>query len=87
MLKAGGSIWVSGTHHVIFSIGFALQSLEFKVINPVVWKKPDPPPSALRTAFTHAHETLVWAIRRGARHTFNYDAINSWDPAAQVGSI
>ena len=53
MLKAGGSIWVSGTHHVIFSIGFALQSLEFKVINPVVWEKPDPPPNALRTAFTH----------------------------------
>ena len=54
VLKAGGSIWVSGTHHVIFSIGFALQSLEFKVINPVVWEKPDPPPNALRTAFTHA---------------------------------
>ena len=53
VLKAGGSISVSGTHHVIFSIGFALQSLEFKVINSVVWEKPDPPPNALRTAFTH----------------------------------
>ena len=62
MLKAGGSIWVSGTHHVIFSIGFALQSLEFKVINPVVWEKPDPPPNALRTAFTHAQ-----AIRNNPR--------------------
>jgi site-specific DNA-methyltransferase (adenine-specific) len=38
-------------------------------------------------AWAHAHETLVWAVRRGARHTFNYDAINSWDPAAQVGSV
>ena len=87
VLKAGGTIWVSGTHHAIFSIGFALQSLEFKVINSVVWEKPDPPPNALHTAFTHAHETLVWAVRRGARHTFNYDAINSRDPAAQVGSV
>ena len=87
VLKAGGSIWVSGTHHIVFSIGFALQSLEFKVINPVVWEKPDPPPNALRTAFTHAHETLVWAVRRGARHTFNHDLVNSRDPAAQVGSV
>ncbi len=87
VLKPGGTIWVSGTHHVIFSIGFALQTLGLKVINSVAWEKPDPPPNALHTAFTHAHETLIWAGKRGARHTFNYDAINSRDPAAQVGSV
>ena len=87
VLKPGGTIWVSGTHHIIFSIGFALQSLKFKVINSVVWEKPDPPPNALHTAFTHAHENLLWAVKRGARHTFNYDAINSRDPASQVGSV
>ena len=88
VLKPDGTIWVSGTHHVIFSIGFALQTLGFRVINSVVWEKPDPPPNALHTAFTHAHETLVWASKgKGARHTFNYDVINSRDPASQVGSV
>ncbi len=29
----------------------------------------------------------MWAIRRGARHTFNHDLVNSRDPAAQVGSV
>jgi hypothetical protein len=53
VLKPGGTIWVSGTHHVIFSIGFALQTLGFRIINPVAWEKPDPPPNALHTAFTH----------------------------------
>ena len=87
ILKPGGTIWVSGTHHIIFSIGFALQSLRFKIINDITWQKPDPPPNALHTAFTHAHETLLWAGKRGARHTFNYEVINSRDPAAQVGSV
>lgn len=87
VLKPGGTVWVSGTHHVIFSLGFALQTLQFRVINSVVWEKPDPPPNALHTAFTHAHETLVWAVRRGARHTFNYDVVNSSDPTSQVGSV
>lgn len=87
VLKPGGTIWVSGTHHVIFSIGFALQTLRFKVINDITWQKPDPPPNALHTSFTHAHETLVWARKRGARHTFNYEVINSRDPASQVGSV
>ena len=56
--------------------------------NQITWAKPDPPPNALHTAFTHAHETLLWASKgRGARHTFNYDLINSGDPKAQVSSV
>lgn len=87
ILKPGGSLWVSGTHHVIFSLGFALQTSGFRVINSVAWQKPDPPPNARRTAFTHAHETLIWASKGGLRHTFNYDLVNSPDPDAQVSSV
>jgi site-specific DNA-methyltransferase (adenine-specific) len=39
-------------------------------------------------AWAHAHETLLWASKgKGARHTFNYDLINSPDPDAQVSSV
>ena len=39
-------------------------------------------------ARAHAHETLIWAGKgKGARHTFNYDLINSRDPSSQVSSI
>jgi site-specific DNA-methyltransferase (adenine-specific) len=44
---------VSGTHHIIFSLGFALQRLGFKVINQIAWQEPGPVPNALHTAFTH----------------------------------
>ena len=58
-----------------------------KMMNAVAWEKPDPPPNALHTAFTHAHETIVWARKEHrSRHTFNYDLINSRDPSAQVSS-
>jgi site-specific DNA-methyltransferase (adenine-specific) len=86
VLKPDGTIWVSGTHHIIFSLGFALQSLSFRVINSLVWQKPDPPPNALHTAFTHAHETILWAAK-GKGHTFNYNLINSLDPTAQISSV
>jgi site-specific DNA-methyltransferase (adenine-specific) len=74
------------THHIIFSIGFALQKLGYRIINSLVWQKPDPPPNALRTAFTHAHETLLWATK-GKGYTFNYDLINSLDPTSQISSV
>src|SRR5215210_519188 len=88
ILKPDGTIWVTGTHHIIFSLGFALQSMNFKFINQITWAKPDPPPNALHTAFTHAHETLLWASKgKSAKHTFNYDLVNSRDPTAQVSSV
>jgi site-specific DNA-methyltransferase (adenine-specific) len=56
------------------------------MMNNIVWSKPDPPPNALRTAFTHAHETLLWASK-GKGHTFNYDLVNSPNPSSQVSSV
>jgi site-specific DNA-methyltransferase (adenine-specific) len=88
VLRPDGTLWVTGTHHIIFSLGFALQQLGFRIINSLVWQKPDPPPNALHTAFTHAHETLIWTSKaRGARHTFNYDLINGPDPGSQMSSV
>ncbi len=88
ILEPDGTLWVTGTHHVIFSLGFALQRLGYRIINDLVWSKPNATPNALHTAFTHAHETLIWASKgKAARHTFNYGLINSLDPASQVSSV
>jgi site-specific DNA-methyltransferase (adenine-specific) len=88
VLKPDGTLWVSGTHHIIFSLGFALQRLGFRVINNIIWSKPNPTPNALHTAFTHSHETLVWASKsRSSRHTFNYTLINSPNPEGQLSSV
>ena len=35
ILKPDGTIWVTGTHHIIFSLGFALQTMRFKIINVI----------------------------------------------------
>src|SRR3712207_8142333 len=39
VLKPGGSLWVSGTHHAILSPGFALQTPKFRILNPGRWEK------------------------------------------------
>ena len=35
ILKPDGTIWVTGTHHIIFSLGFALQAMMLKIINVI----------------------------------------------------
>jgi site-specific DNA-methyltransferase (adenine-specific) len=73
LLKPGGTLWVSGTHHVIFSVGFALQQLGLKILNQITWQKPNPPPNLACRCFTHSTETVLWAAKNGkSRHLFNY---------------
>ncbi|MGO9829645.1 MAG: DNA-methyltransferase [Myxococcaceae bacterium] len=75
VLKPEGTLWVSGTQHGIFSVGFALQSLGFKLLNTVTWYKPNASPNLSCRYFTHSSELLLWAAPRpGPRllHTFQY---------------
>jgi site-specific DNA-methyltransferase (adenine-specific) len=78
VLKPNGTIWVSGTHHVIFSIGYAMQQLGFKILNDIAWEKPNPPPNLSCRYFTHSTETILWAARdEKSKHIFNYDAMRA----------
>jgi site-specific DNA-methyltransferase (adenine-specific) len=43
VLKPSGTIWVSGTQHVIFSVGYAMQELGFHLLNTITWYSRTPP--------------------------------------------
>lgn len=45
LLRPNGTLWVSGTMHNIYSVGFALQTLGYKVLNDIAWYKVNPPPN------------------------------------------
>ena len=45
VLKPNGAIWVSGTLHVYPSVGMALQANGFRLLNDIIWEKPNPPPN------------------------------------------
>lgn len=88
LLKPNGSIWVTGTHHVIFSIGFAMQSLGFKILNDISWFKVNPPPNLSCRYFTHSTETIIWAGRdHDTRHTFNYKVMKEMNEGKQMKSL
>ena len=74
VLKPTGSIWVSGTQHVIFSVGFAMQKLGYKLLNTVTWYKPNASPNLACRYFTHSSELLIWASPKPAaklQHTLS----------------
>ena len=87
-LSADGSMWVSGTRHVIFSVGFAMQQIGMKLLNDVCWEKPNPPPNLSCRYFTHSAELLLWAARGPkSRHVFNYHAMREEAGGRQMKSV
>jgi len=88
VLKPNGTIWVSGTSHVIHSVGFAMQQLGFKLLNDISWVKPNPPPNLSCRYFTHATETIIWAAKNAkARHKFNYAHMKQINSGKQMKSV
>ncbi|HKF51752.1 MAG TPA: site-specific DNA-methyltransferase [Candidatus Acidoferrales bacterium] len=88
VLKPDASIWVSGTSHVIHSVGFAMQQLGFKLLNDISWVKPNPPPNLSCRYFTHATETIIWAARdKKSRHKFNYKLMRQIAGGKQMKSV
>lgn len=88
ILTDNGTIWVSGTSHVIYSIGFAMQQLGFKILNDIAWYKINPPPNLSCRYFTHATETIIWAAKnKHSKHYFNYPLMRKMNNDKQMQSL
>ena len=88
LLKKDGTIWVSGTHHVIYSIGFAMQQLGMKILNDISWEKPNPPPNISCRYFTHSTETIIWASKnKNSKHYFNYEELRKMNNGKQMKNV
>lgn len=86
-LTDDGSIWVIGSYHNIFRVGYILQDLGYWILNDVIWRKTNPMPNFRGRRFTNAHETLIWAGKsKDSKYRFNYEAMKSMNEDLQMRS-
>ena len=87
-LKDNGTIWVSGTHHNIFTIANLLTVMGYKILNVITWVKTNPPPNISCRYFTHSTEFIIWA-RKSARipHKYNYDLMRKINGGKQMTDV
>ena len=87
VLKDNGSIWVIGSYHNIFRLGYHIQNMGYWILNDVIWKKNNPMPNFRGTRFTNAHETLIWASKhKNSKYTFNYQSLKCLNDDLQMRS-
>jgi len=87
ILKDNGSIWVIGSYHNIFRLGYHIQNLDFWILNDVIWRKNNPMTNFKGTRFTNAHETLIWASKsKKSKYKFNYQSLKCCNDDLQMRS-
>tara|TARA_Y100001970_G_scaffold99856_1_gene125559 strand:- start:3705 stop:4778 length:1074 start_codon:yes stop_codon:yes gene_type:complete len=87
ILKKNGAIWIIGSYHNIFRVGYIVQDLGFWILNDVIWNKNNPMPNFRGTRFTNAHETLIWASKNEkSKYTFNYQSLKCLNDDLQMRS-
>ena len=87
-MKNDATIWVSGTHHNIFSVQQQLLKLGFKILNVITWAKTNPPPNVSCRYFTYSTEFIIWA-RKSPRvpHFFNYRLMKELNGDKQMTDV
>ncbi|GAB4279788.1 MAG: site-specific DNA-methyltransferase [Coriobacteriia bacterium] len=88
VLKKDGTIWVSGTLHNIYGVGYAMQLLGYRILNDIAWIKPNAAPNLSCRYFTHSHETVIWAAKsEKSRHKFSYAEMKLENGGKQMRSF
>ncbi len=86
ILKKNGSIWVAGTYHNIYLVGYLMKKIGFDILNEVLWHKSDATPNLSCTRFVADHENFIWA-RKGKGNIFNYKEMKVMNSGKQMRSI
>ena len=80
MLRPSGTIAITGTYHNIYKCGYILQEKNCRIINDIVWFKPNGAPALAGRNFTASHETVLWASKGASvKHNFNYEISKQWE--------
>jgi site-specific DNA-methyltransferase (adenine-specific) len=88
VLKPNGTIWVSGTTHIIYSVGFAMQELGYKILNDIIWYKRNAPPNLSCRYFTHSTEIVLWAAKNEkSKHHFDYHEMKRINQGKQMRNV
>ncbi len=86
-LTDDGTIWVIGSYHNIFRLGYILQDLGYWILNDIIWRKSNPMPNFKGKRFTNAHETMIWAAKsKDSKYRFNYDSMKAMNEDLQMRS-
>ena len=92
VVKLNGNIFIFGSFHNIFTLGFILQSIfDRRIITQIVWYKPNAQPNITCRMFTESTEFILWIVnnesKKAKNWTFNYETMKTMNNNKQMRNM
>jgi len=92
VVKENGNIFIFGSFHSIFTLGFILQNIfDRRIITQIVWYKPNAQPNITCRMFTESTEFIIWAVnnesKKAKNWTFNYRRMKAMNNNKQMRNM
>jgi len=86
--KTNGNIFIFGSFHNIYTIGAIAKSLNLKIVNSIIWAKPNAQPNITCRMFTESTEQIIWICNntqdKATKWTFNYQDMKTLNDGKQM---
>ena len=87
LLKPNGTIWVCGTFHNIYLIGYLMQTIGYHILNNITWEKPNPPLICPVVSLPIQQKQSYGQRKIKAKHTFHYETMKTQNDGKQMKCV
>lgn len=91
LVKPNGNIFIFGSYHNIYDIGYLLNEKGLKIVNSVTWLKPNAQPNVTARMLTESTEHIIWACNapkdEAKGWTFHYKLAKKLNGGKQMRNV
>ncbi|MCA9506976.1 MAG: site-specific DNA-methyltransferase [Myxococcales bacterium] len=88
VVKKNGNIFIFGTYHNIYLIGAIAQKFDLRIVNSIIWAKPNAQPNITCRMLTESTEQIIWLCnntsKKATKWTFNYQEAKKLNEGKQM---
>jgi len=86
--KVNGNIFIFGSYHNIYNIGAMARQMKLRIVNSIIWAKPNAQPNITCRMFTESTEQILWLCNnhedKATKWTFNYHDMKEMNGGKQM---
>ena len=83
-----GNIFIFGSYHNIYTIGAIAHRMDLRIVNSIIWAKPNAQPNITCRMFTESTEQVLWLCnntkKKAKNWTFNYQHMKELNGGKQM---
>lgn len=91
VVKPNGNIFIFGSYHNIYDIGYILNEVGLKIVNSITWQKTNAQPNITARMFTESTEHIIWAANapkdQAKGWTFHYKLAKRLNGGKQMRNV